>query len=244
MKTQSKTIAASILAIVVAAAAANAQPAPTPPPTTPYEVPIGLEPAKKVMAAAEAEATKNNWGMAIAILDSTGHIVMLHSLTTPSMARSQSPRTRRAARLTTGARPKCSRTWWRRAVSVCARSRCAERRRWRAAYPSPWMARLSGPSASPARPRSRMAKSPRRAPTRRSELVTLAERTAERDTGFRIDRPGVKSRPMPRRQCDPSGPVKGFAVDPSATQSTRAARHSPEGVAEHQTACPASSRRD
>jgi uncharacterized protein GlcG (DUF336 family) len=32
------------------------------------------------MAAAEAEATKNNWGMAIAILDSTGHIVMLHKL--------------------------------------------------------------------------------------------------------------------------------------------------------------------
>jgi len=30
------------------------------------------------MAAAEAEAMKNNWGMAIAILDSTGHMVMLH----------------------------------------------------------------------------------------------------------------------------------------------------------------------
>jgi uncharacterized protein GlcG (DUF336 family) len=32
------------------------------------------------MAAAEAEAVKNNWGMAIVILDSTGHIVMLHRL--------------------------------------------------------------------------------------------------------------------------------------------------------------------
>jgi glc operon protein GlcG len=31
------------------------------------------------MAAAEAEAVKNNWGMAIAILDSTGHIVMLQN---------------------------------------------------------------------------------------------------------------------------------------------------------------------
>jgi glc operon protein GlcG len=30
------------------------------------------------MAAAEAEATKNNWAMAIIILDSTGHPVMLH----------------------------------------------------------------------------------------------------------------------------------------------------------------------
>ena len=32
------------------------------------------------MAAAEAKALKNNWDMAIAILDSTGHLVMLHKL--------------------------------------------------------------------------------------------------------------------------------------------------------------------
>ncbi len=36
--------------------------------------------AKKVMAAAEAEAVKNNWPMVIAIVDSTGHLVMLHKL--------------------------------------------------------------------------------------------------------------------------------------------------------------------
>jgi glc operon protein GlcG len=80
MKTHSKTALACILAIVLATVAANAQQAPSPPPTTPYGPPITLEAAKKVMAAAEAEATKNNWGMAIAILDSTGHIVMLHKL--------------------------------------------------------------------------------------------------------------------------------------------------------------------
>jgi glc operon protein GlcG len=80
METQSKTVLASIFAIVVAAAAASAQQAPSPPPTTPYGPPIGLEAAKKVMAAAEAEAMKNNWAMAIAILDSTGHLVMLHRL--------------------------------------------------------------------------------------------------------------------------------------------------------------------
>src|SRR5262249_23183797 len=44
----------------------------------PYGAPITLETAKKVMAAAEAEAAKNNWAMAIAILDSTGHLVMFH----------------------------------------------------------------------------------------------------------------------------------------------------------------------
>ena len=50
------------------------------PPVTPYGTPISLEAAKKAMAAAEAEAAKNNWPMAIAILDSTGHMVMLHKM--------------------------------------------------------------------------------------------------------------------------------------------------------------------
>src|SRR6266566_6574808 len=78
MRTQGKTLLASMLAAVILTATASAQQAPSPPPTTPYGAPIGLEAAKRVMAAAEAEAVKNNWGMAIAILDSTGHMVMLH----------------------------------------------------------------------------------------------------------------------------------------------------------------------
>src|SRR5437764_11327451 len=54
--------------------------APSPPPTIPYGSPITLDAAKKAMAAAEAEAMKNNWPMAVVILDSTGHMVMLHKL--------------------------------------------------------------------------------------------------------------------------------------------------------------------
>ena len=54
--------------------------APAPPPTMPYGSPISLDAAKKVMAAAEAEAMKNNWPMAIVVLDSSGHTVMLHKL--------------------------------------------------------------------------------------------------------------------------------------------------------------------
>jgi hypothetical protein len=69
---------ASLLACTIAVAARAQQP--TAPPTIPYGEPIALEAAKKVMAAAEAEATKNKWGMAIAILDSTGHLVMLHRM--------------------------------------------------------------------------------------------------------------------------------------------------------------------
>ena len=70
-------VAAAVLVGVAVPAGAQQPP---PPPTTPYGAPIGLEAAKKAMAAAEAEAVKNNWPMAIVILDSTGHIVMLHRL--------------------------------------------------------------------------------------------------------------------------------------------------------------------
>jgi glc operon protein GlcG len=80
MRTQGKTLVASILAAAILSATASAQQAPSPPPTTPYGAPLGLEAAKKIMAAAEAEAVKNNWAMAIVILDSTGHIVMVHKL--------------------------------------------------------------------------------------------------------------------------------------------------------------------
>jgi uncharacterized protein GlcG (DUF336 family) len=49
-------------------------------PTTPYGAPISLEQAKKVVAAAEAEARKNNWNVVIAVLDSGGHLVLLQRL--------------------------------------------------------------------------------------------------------------------------------------------------------------------
>jgi len=56
------------------------QPVAPPPPQIPYGAPISFEQAKKVMAGAEVEATKNKWNMVIAILDTGGHLVMLHRL--------------------------------------------------------------------------------------------------------------------------------------------------------------------
>jgi glc operon protein GlcG len=50
------------------------------PPTTAYGAPISLADAKKAMAAAEAEAAKNGWGVAIAIVDSGANVVMLQRL--------------------------------------------------------------------------------------------------------------------------------------------------------------------
>lgn len=41
----------------------------------PYGAPIGLEPARRAIAAASAEARKNNWAMAIAVVDTGGALV-------------------------------------------------------------------------------------------------------------------------------------------------------------------------
>ena len=45
-----------------------------------YGSPITLTQARAVMAAAEAEALAHDWPMVIAIVDSGGHLVMLHAL--------------------------------------------------------------------------------------------------------------------------------------------------------------------
>jgi uncharacterized protein GlcG (DUF336 family) len=68
-----KTIAGACVVALLATSPVRAQ---TMPP--PYGPPIGIESARKIMTAAEAEAAKNNWPVVIAIIDSGGHIVMLH----------------------------------------------------------------------------------------------------------------------------------------------------------------------
>jgi glc operon protein GlcG len=45
-----------------------------------YGPPISLDAARRVMAAAEAEAAANGWAMVVSIVDSGGHLVMLHRL--------------------------------------------------------------------------------------------------------------------------------------------------------------------
>lgn len=50
----------------------------SPPP--PYGAPLSFEAARKAMAAAEAEAIKNKWPVAIAILDTTGSLILFSKL--------------------------------------------------------------------------------------------------------------------------------------------------------------------
>ena len=74
---KSPRLLALALGMVVLCAAASAS-AQAPPPA--YGSPISLEQAKKVMAGAEAEAKKNNWPVAIAVVDTGGHLVAFSRL--------------------------------------------------------------------------------------------------------------------------------------------------------------------
>jgi glc operon protein GlcG len=58
------------------------RPAPSLTPTAPplYGPPISLETARRVMAAAEAEASANGWRAVIAIVDTGANLVMLHRM--------------------------------------------------------------------------------------------------------------------------------------------------------------------
>ncbi len=68
-----KTLACALALALLAALPLRAQTAPPG-----YGPPIGIEAARAIMNAAEAEAARNNWPVVIAIIDSGGHIVMLH----------------------------------------------------------------------------------------------------------------------------------------------------------------------
>jgi len=70
------TIALALFACVLFAGTLSAQTGSPPP----YGPPISLEAAKKIVAAAESEATRNNWQVAIAVIDSGGHLVMMVKL--------------------------------------------------------------------------------------------------------------------------------------------------------------------
>jgi uncharacterized protein GlcG (DUF336 family) len=53
----------------------------TPTPAPPeYGMPISLADAKKVLQAAEVEAIANGWPLAMAIVDSSGHLVLFEKL--------------------------------------------------------------------------------------------------------------------------------------------------------------------
>jgi glc operon protein GlcG len=71
-------LGAVALSIVPALAQAQTPAAAPSAATLPYGPSITLDQAKRAMAAAELEAAKNSWQVAITILDSGGNLVMFH----------------------------------------------------------------------------------------------------------------------------------------------------------------------
>ncbi len=67
-----KTIVRYAIAVTIAVGALASAFAQMP---NPYGLPISLENAKKAAAPAQAEAAKNNWNMAVAIVDPAGNLV-------------------------------------------------------------------------------------------------------------------------------------------------------------------------
>jgi len=63
------------LVVLALTGAAFGQAKLVPPPNVPYGVSITADTAKKLAAAAIAEARKNNWAMAVAIVDTGGYLV-------------------------------------------------------------------------------------------------------------------------------------------------------------------------
>ena len=70
----------SLVALLCLTSTAWAQKTLAPPPQIPYGLSINLENAKKAVTAAVAEARKNNWNMAVAIVDIGGHLVYFEKM--------------------------------------------------------------------------------------------------------------------------------------------------------------------
>jgi uncharacterized protein GlcG (DUF336 family) len=68
------------IAFAAAVAAVTCIPAAAQQATPSYGAPISLEQAKKVIAAAEAEAQKNNFFVVITVVDTGGYVVATHRL--------------------------------------------------------------------------------------------------------------------------------------------------------------------
>jgi uncharacterized protein GlcG (DUF336 family) len=76
MKQRVRGALLSLLTLVVLCNIAHAQTAPAPS----YGMPLGVDAAKKVAAAAVAEARKNSFTMAIAVVDTAGNLIYFEKM--------------------------------------------------------------------------------------------------------------------------------------------------------------------
>jgi glc operon protein GlcG len=80
-----KSLTASLLALVASLPALAQAPAANPS-IIPYGPPVSVEVAKRVAAAGLAETRKNNWNMAVAIVDPSGNLVYYEKMDNTQLA--------------------------------------------------------------------------------------------------------------------------------------------------------------
>ena len=88
----------------------------------PYGVSIGLERAKQVMAAAEAEAKRRNWKLNIAVVDTNGELVHFSRMEGAMIASVSISTARPVPRRAFVGNPVCSTTSLKAATPISARS--------------------------------------------------------------------------------------------------------------------------
>jgi glc operon protein GlcG len=86
MMTMSRMLALGCALAAFVAAGSLAPATAQQPSTPPYGPPITLDDAKRAMSAAELEAAKNSWQIAITIIDSGGNLVMFHRVDNTQLA--------------------------------------------------------------------------------------------------------------------------------------------------------------
>src|SRR5215213_2700918 len=126
------TIAKTLAAVATIAALAGI-PAAAQQAVPPYGAPISLEQAKKVIAAAEAEAQKNDWPVALTVVPSGGFLVAMHRLDNTQLGPIAVAEDKARPRCSSAGPRRPSRTRSAAAASACARSGCAAPRLTRAA---------------------------------------------------------------------------------------------------------------
>src|SRR5208282_3013572 len=102
----------------------------------PYGFSISLENAKKATLPALAEAAKNNWSMAVAVVDPAGNLVYYEKMDNTQLGSANVAIDKARSLPCSSGRRRRSRMHWRQVGTACAFSDCKAQRRLRAAFRS------------------------------------------------------------------------------------------------------------
>ncbi len=114
-------VSVGLLIAVAVIVASGARPAAAQTPLQ-YGPPISIGQAKKVMAAAEAEAQAHNWPVAISIVDTHGMLVMFQRQENTQIGSVDLSLEKAKTSALSGGRPRPMKTAWKKAAAACGSS--------------------------------------------------------------------------------------------------------------------------